>query len=201
MKSRIILICLMTVGFVCNANGQELNRKIDVESVYKMHLFLNALPLSVDKLIKNDSLYFKYSSNITLDLKKLDSKFFHDNYHFYSLDAENGIHYNSVDIFPYGGHMPFLATEYILCINVQNGRTYRLKGFDGNDFLDFMYDCIENDQAESVRDFLKWNKVEGLDFKFLNKALRARKRPYADRYRHPEVLGRVNDAVSTIVLH
>ena len=166
---------------------------IDVNSIFKMHLYLNDRISSFDPILKNDSLYLKYSSNTVILPNYLESQFFSDRYIFVHLDVEKDVQYIDYNIVSFSSTSPWRTKDLILAINTRNFRTYRLKGFDGNDFLDFMYDCIEDGQADSVKEFLKWNKVEGLDFKCLYKALRKKNR---SRYKYYECLGRVNDPVT-----
>jgi len=109
----------------------------------KMYLFLESSLPKNSTIIKNDSLYNIFKDGFSIKIDTLKSEGIDKNFSFFSLDAENGIKYiplankNSellID-FPYS-----YTTKYVLCINIDLGKSYRIMGFDGNDLLNFIFD-------------------------------------------------------------
>ena len=87
--------------------------------------------------------------------------------------------------------------QYVIAINPRTGRSYRLSGFNGNDFLGFLSDFKEefkqkNKSRLSNKKFLKGYYVEGIDFNCLYKGLKAQE---VDRYKYPCLI-RCSDPVS-----
>lgn len=184
--------------------------RTDAISIFKMQLFLDKNN-GFSNCTKSDSLYFAFTQNVTLKLDTLKKSGNYDliqsvfapKFEFYaitlSLDKKENLNYvkkmtnkedNCLGVFS-GTY-----DKYILAINQKNGRSYRIIGFNGNDFLGFLSDYLEfynehNDKKITKSLFLKNYSVEGIDFKCLYNGLHFDE---IDRKKHP-CLQRVNDPI------
>lgn len=160
---------------------------------------------------KNDSLYFAFSKNIILKLDTLKKSGNYDlinsvsapKFEFYainlSFDGKKNLDYvkkmtnkedNCLGVFS-GTY-----DKYVLAIDRKKGRSYRIVGFNGNDFLGFLSDYLEyynehNDKKLTSSSFFKNYSVEGIDFKCLYNGLHS---DGIDRKKYP-CLQRVNDPI------
>ena len=108
-----------------------------------------------------------------------------DSFKFYKVDIADGIINNnkSLDIGPAFGR----ERVYVICINHKTGSLYRLSGFNGNDFRNLLIDLNEkyiesNNKSFTISSFIRNFHVESLDFKCLNRALKANYRNWT-KYR------------------
>ena len=195
-------ILIISLSFVFLLNGQN---NVDIESIFKMQIFLDLKYVNGMNVTKNDSLYLFFSNNISLNIKKLKTEDIIDEFQFYSLNAQDDIRYNN-SLFKYKANPPSFVfitsgftSEFIICINSESGLSYRLFGFNGNDFFSFLSDYKERynkiswgEETISNKRFLRECKVENLDFNCLYEALRAKDLNIRDIQKYP-CLNRVND--------
>lgn len=184
--------------------------KTDAVSIFKMQLFLdkknNDYRGMDSTVVKSDSLYKAFSNvvNLKLDTLKISGIWeftksaLAPQYKFYRLSLSNCIYTRNLN----NGEEQFYAFSsgyidaYILAVNQKTGLVYRLKGFNGNDFLGFLLD-FKAEYEESIgeklttKKFLKSYKVEELDFQCLYQGLYSDE---TDRNKYP-CLKRVSDAV------
>jgi len=200
MKKVIFLLVFISC-FISKTNAQD---TINVNSVFKMHLFLDRFNIKSFNVSRNDILYNTFSKNINLSFDTLKTYEINQKYSFYSLDAVNDISYNSIpqddsELFFYIYYG--FVSKYVICIDNTSGMSYRLMGFNGNDFLNFLSDYREFHNSKGYNDymsdkkFLKECKVEGLDFQCLYKGLHDKnwnKNRYPNKY---SCLQRVSDPI------
>ena len=191
---------------------------VDVVSIFKMQLFLDRDDFAVKEYkegrlvrrgyIRNDSLYYVFSDFANRDFKYLDTLNIYNEYDrgysmyksklaFYSLrdkyNPEDYVLYDTTKI----SRNDFYIFEtwvsetvpYILAIDHASGRSYRISGFNGNDFLDFLSDFKEfyksyNKINLSDKKILKNFNVEGIDLKCIYKGLRDKKWIREERTEH-----------------
>lgn len=180
-KFYFILILILSFNF------SDAQSKSNVQDIFKMHLFLNKKNIlfrTMDNtIIKNDSLYNSFKSLINIKTKRLSlinslEGLSNEDYEFYKVE-DSDIKYNRKLI---ANESKFLSIScwmngyYILAINIKTSQTYRLSGFEINDFLSFLNDFKENYLKTNLKKlktstFLKKYKVEELDFNCLFKGL------------------------------
>ena len=170
--------------------------KTDAISIFKMQCFLDAKNNSSryisSKIIKNDSLYNDFNNKTEFSLESLNVIFtksltFSNKFNFYVI-SEFLKNKNSI--------ISVYTKKHILAINPITGMSYRLLGFNGNDFLSFLSDFKEEykeafNRNISTSEFLKNYKVEGLDFECLYKGLKSDER---DIKKYPCLI-RVSDPI------
>jgi hypothetical protein len=189
-----------------NVYSQEVEN-VNAKDIFYMQLFLDKSMKKNASVLKNDSLYRGYRGYMDFDLVCLETKNIEEEFQFYSLKwniyMDDGrirfINKNNMDIesdkmefYDFSGSA---TTEYVLCINTKTGRSYRIYGFNGNDFFSLLrdYNEIMNKRGRfSDKDFLKECWVDGIDFKCLYKALKDSKRDGYSRY---PCLLRVSDPI------
>jgi hypothetical protein len=203
MIVRFSLILMILFFFTIRIYSQD---SIDVKSTFKMWLFLDMESVHLlhkkEAVVKNDSLYslFKESRDYLFDtLASKDFKYF--GYEFYSTMLSNSILLKDLkgDTGQYLGLFTGTMDTYILCVNKKTGKSYRLSGFNGNDFLNFLSDACEGFNSYSIsiapipRNYILDNyHVDGLDFRCLYDGLRAKK---MDRNKY-RCLKRCSDPIS-----
>lgn len=199
MRSLCICSLLTTSMYLAQNKTNEID-------VFKMLLFLNKKNVfQTNEIIKNDSLYINFSKSVIIKPKTLKVSGLYDytesvyapQFSFFEVDINSSgysiktnldtIKYKYLEL--YFGTL----TKYIIGIN-KNGKSYRLMGFENNDFLGFVNDYIEeynsmNDKKIDTKQFLKNYFVEELDFNCLYKGLREN---IVDRKKYP-CLKRVQD--------
>ncbi|CAM4097453.1 hypothetical protein FLBR109950_15830 [Flavobacterium branchiophilum] len=212
---KLIYISIVLLNFY-NLSAQL---KTDAVSIFKMHLFLNNKNVKFrgmdSTVVKNDSLYKTFTDviNLKLDTLKIKGSFnlttsvFAPKFAFYKIslnDRENKDFTNNISYKRNltSGEDQFLGifsgvfTSFILAINRETGESYRLIGFDTNDFLGFLSDFKEEYKEKdgniiSTNNFLKNYQVEGIDFKCLYEGLKSDK---IERKKYP-CLQRVSDPI------
>lgn len=160
--------------------------KTDAVSVFKMQLFLdnkNVKFKESEKSIKNDSLYKAFSDVVVLKLDTLNIKgeytliksALSPKYQFFQLKE----HSYKKELNEKELQMYWIFGDKIcsIAINQETGKSYRLLGFNTNDFMSFLSDFREDykeKQGEklSVKQFLKNYIVNKLDFNCLYKGLK-----------------------------
>lgn len=193
MKKIFLAVLMIIVAY--DSNSQTI---VDSNLKFKMLLFLN---LHTQQGSYSD---FEKSFDLSLDTLKLSGDIdytelaFATKFEFYKIELKKSIRYkiaytkdSKFEGFPQG-----YTDVYIIGVNMKNNRSYRLHGFDDNDFLAFLTDFLEeynddNIDKITVKKFLKNYKVEGLDFKCLYQGLKHAK---IDREKYP-CLKRVSDPV------
>jgi hypothetical protein len=194
------MVCSITSGVKAQSN-------VDANFLFKMWLFSDRE--SNNEFSKSDSLFIAFSTATELKLDKIECDLFGISYHFYFLrlyDIKNNKFINNVSysrtiasneiknfIIPVNKYIG----QYVISVNPKTGRSYRLSGFNGNDFLGFLSDFKEvfnqkNKSRLSNKEFLKKYYVEGIDFNCLYRGLKAKK---IDKKNYPCLI-RCSDPVS-----
>lgn len=205
MKKNVILLLFFLV------NAVYAQHSTNVQDIFKMMIFLNKenAPIGKDSSIKNDSLYRIFSQRIILKIdtlkvtNNLKDLYNYKDLGFYSVN-ESDIRYQGNLL---GNDINFIGTNcgltklFIIAVDNKRGYSYRLAGFDTNDFFAFLYyfkEIYQNNNFKKLTTnaFLKNYQVESLDFYCLNKALRMKK---IDRIKYP-CLGRCNDPIQIGIL-
>lgn len=176
---RITILILLITSFyqgLCQ-------KKVDGEFIFKTQLFLEKTNVTNTKGFetKDKNLLLFFDRNIKLKLDTLQSYGFSDGYIFLSLPMKNGVMYNDTIIKSDSSFFLFIAdncSEYILVINKSNGKSYRLKGFSGNDFFNLFADINKqferlNQRIITIKKFLKDYSVSSVDFGCLYSALKS----------------------------
>lgn len=94
----------------------------------------------------------------------------------------------------------FMMIKYcVIAVQESTGRSYRIMGFDNNDFLSFLLDfrsqyAMVNNENISVEQILKYFKVECVDFECLYEGLTDKNWLRPDLCQYP-CLWRINDMV------
>jgi len=190
MKRKIGFILLL---YICSypVIGQM---KINEGDLFKMYIFLERPLFDNRDLIKDNSLYQYYCDHMTISPRPLTSTSMRSDFRFYICNIMSDISYDKIasnsDDGKDFGILSGFNHDYILCIDLLIGKSYRIMGFDGNDFLEFLEDYCKRDRV-SRREFFRWFSVEGIDFKCLYRALRSKER---DRDKYP-CLQRVSDPI------
>ncbi|WP_306353307.1 hypothetical protein [Flavobacterium sp. '19STA2R22 D10 B1'] len=202
-KIFILFICVLSINAI---NAQS---KTDVEDVFKMQLFLNKKNSIFRNMnhsvIKNDSLYniFKNLIDLKIDTLQVENNLegilYDIDYKFYKVsDARTSFNRKFInDDFRYLNISFGMDNFFILAVHQKTGASYRLAGFDTNDFLGFLSDFKEKYNHQNMKNlktttFLNNYKVQDLDFKCMYKGLRSKE---IDRNKYP-CLERCNDPVS-----
>lgn len=134
--------------------------------------------------VKDSSLYRLYEQNISLRLDTLRSEGFSDDYLFLSAAVlknniehdDNAITYSKTRFLNYIGVPVSNCEGYVLCVNTNTGKSYRIQGFAGNDFLSLMQEIkreylAKSNKTISARRILKTRKVTGMDLGCIYKGL------------------------------
>lgn len=178
-----LAILLLFIISLSNGYAQSKN---NIEDIFKMHLFLNkknSIYRNMDSsIVKNDSLYkvFREILNLKITMLKVENRlmgFLEENYNFYKL-SEEGITYNRELKKNEHSYLPevMINSYFVLAVNISTGASYRLAGFDTNDFMNFLSDIKENYLNGNMKRlktkyFLNNYKVEDLNFKCLYEGL------------------------------
>ena len=173
---------------VFNCLTLKAQSSVDVEDIFKLELFLdNKFPnnSSTEDFCKNDSLYqvFSNSTELYIDTLEVESELYElrDPFQYYKIDLKKVHQKLSSDV------LESLSLSYgfnsicILAINPNTGLTYRLRGFNGNDYLTFLQDFKEIYKEQtgntlSSNTLIKKYKLPEVDFKCLYKGLKANSR-------------------------
>jgi hypothetical protein len=172
MKTKFYIFIMIFSSFELFSQIQ-----IDPISIFKMQLFLDS-----KNIIKNDSLYKAFSDVVDLKLDTLKIKGEYNltksalspKYKFFQLKEHNyKKELNEKELQLY---WIFGDKVCSIAINQETGKSYRLLGFNTNDFLSFLSDFRETykeKQGEklSVKQFLKNYAVSEIDFECLYKGL------------------------------
>ena len=158
----------------------------DFEFIFKSEIYFD-MKGSLEQGVKNDSSFILFDRIVDVTLNKIKSDGFSENFIFLSLDLydlkENRFLENIIYCKDYAyDEDKFVISinkyveRYILCINKSTGKSYRLYGFNGNDFFSFYRDIqdeyyFNNGKKMKYRYFLKFYKVEKIDFNCLYKSL------------------------------
>jgi hypothetical protein len=187
-------------------------QNINTESIFKMQIFMDSSPYIYKEnqnVKRNDSIYSLFSDTYELKLNALRTNHYYhyfDNFEFLELliyDTNKGKFTDNVitrkeisnDIKPYSIGAG-KGNRYVLAVNVKNGKSYRVVGFNGNDFLELIRDFFEiynfsaTKRIES-KQFIKNYEVDSLDLKCLFHGLISNN---FDRTKFP-CLTRVNDLI------
>lgn len=176
----IIKIIILLISFEVYSQNE-----INAEILFKTHLFLNASDLDEynyqkgdTKLIKSSFLLEDFINNINLELDTLKKI---DNYSFYGIkevnEKEKSLLKTSTDYIHLSGSN---IKDYLIAVNHITGRSYKLKGFDMNDFLflygDFRQSYLRiHNKRINKKWFFKYVKIKSLDFKCMYKGLKSKR--------------------------
>lgn len=166
--------------------------------------FLFKLWLYVDKKngdgsLKNDSLFIDFNKVVELKLDTIEYNLYDLDFNFYFLklyDLANNnftrnLSYNrkisSSEIKDYFIPVGKFIGHYAIAVNSKTGKSYRLAGFNGNDFLGFLSDIKEEYKRKhyrplSTKKFLNEFHIRGLDFNCLFEGLKSEE---LDREKYP----------------
>jgi hypothetical protein len=187
-KSGLARVILFITVFFSLTESLLAQKSTDTKFIFKTWLFLEQNNTSsryaTQYPIKDSSLFNLFQSGLDIKFDTLKTKGFSDNYIFLSIPTVGGrsdiknkvITYTTPKLVEYINIPVDNCEAYVLCINKFKGTSYRMKGFTGNDFLS-LFKEIKNDyweskkQTLSIKQFLKSNLVEGLDFECLYKGL------------------------------
>lgn len=182
-----ILMLVLASSFL-NINAQN---KENLEFIFKSNLFFDS-----ERINKNSISFEKFQKLVDINISELSSEGFSDDYVFMILnlyDFEKFEYVENVSYSPkltpdeldefYIADNPYKYIKgYVLCVNLSNGRSYKLHGFNNNDFISFFRDLKEDrfidykyDYSLTIRKFLKDFKVEKVDFHCLYRANKAYK--------------------------
>ena len=155
----------------------------DIDFTFKTTLFLEKANVSNSKgfEVKNFELLSFFNRYITLNLDTVKSYGFPVNYLFLRLATKSAISYDKAILKSDSSFLLFIedgCSEYVLAINTFNGKSYRLKGFNANDFISLFTDIrldFERSSSEkiNIKKFLKNYKVDFVDFECIHKALKS----------------------------
>ena len=205
------MILLFLIIYSLNLTAQF---KTDAEYIFKIQLFLNMNNIMFKEIDtstqKNDSLFNNFNNLVLLnmDTLKISGDFdltksvFAPKFEFYKINLgsaeKSSLRYKrelsgKEDYFLIGGGTFEIL---VLAINIKTGKSYRLSGFDINDFLGFLSDFKEeynknNFEKLSASKFIKNYHVKYLDFECLYRGLKSET---INRKKFP-CLRRVNDPV------
>lgn len=203
---RNFLTVLILVFFQNYSNAQI--RNLDAIFSFKMYIFLDQNIDRLNLLDSNskikDSLFNSYCNLITikLDTLKIEGSYLLVSsaltpkfifYKFKSHSWKRKLTLQESNLFePTFG----LRSDYVLAINQKTGSVYRISGFEGNDFLSFLFNFIgetpSNELGKITRDnFLKNYRVSELDFNCLYKGLHT----FTNNQRKFPCLYRVKDPI------
>jgi hypothetical protein len=157
--------------------------KIDGEFVFKTQLFLEKKVVKGVSGFEGKSRHHLsfFLDKVDLTLDTLSSKGFDDRYLFLRLSTTGGINYKNDAIRSDSSFALLIESgcdEYVLALNKFNGKSYRLKGFQGNDFFSLFFDINrdlkrENKGSLSLKLYRKNSSVDLLDFDCLYTAFKS----------------------------
>lgn len=183
MKSKVYVFIILFSSF--NLYSQI---KIDAVSIFKMQLFLDKNDIELGKFdlttVKSDSLYKAFNEIVDLRIDTLKITGDHyltksalsPKYTFFQLTSHSykkKLSEKELQLYwIFGDHVCTIA------INQETGKSYRLLGFNTNDFLSFLSDFreefkIKQGEKLTVKHFLKNYIVEDVDFECLYNGLRS----------------------------
>lgn len=199
MKNNFLIILILLFTF-------EMFSQIETDAVstFKMQIFMDkkSVTFESDISIKNDSLYNAFSDNIILKLDTLKIK---GEYTLVESALSPQFKFFQLIGHSYKKKLSELELKLFwvfgdkictIAINQETGKSYRLMGFNTNDFLSFYSDYKEEFEKKQeknlkIKKFLKDYKVEKLDFECMYKGL---KNIYIDRVKYP-CLARASDPI------
>lgn len=168
---KLLIVCFFLLGGILQ--GQDKN---DIEYLFKLQLFLDAknryYPQDKD-IIKTNLLFDNFYQSVETKIDTLNARSdlfdFMDSFQYYRVNVHN-ITYKDGENIP----VPTIKCNiYIIALNNKTGLVYRLKGFNGNDFNDYLKEVKKMysswDMNISYRQILRRYKVEDLDFHCLYK--------------------------------
>lgn len=170
-----ILFLLLRFQGICQ-------KGVDGDFIFKMQLFLEKANVVNIKGFeqKDQKLLSFFSNNIKLRLDTLQSYGFSGNYIFLGLSMKNGVMYNDTIMKSDSSFLLFIENDcsnYVLAVNKYSGKSYRLKGFNGNDFFNLFIDINKqlerlNQKKITIKAFLKNYTVTSIDFECLYNAFK-----------------------------
>lgn len=196
----LMALCLMASTLKAQTNT-------DAEFLFKIWLFTDRE--NSNGVYKNDSLFTAFSKTIDLKLEKSEYNLLGIEYQFYFLrlyDIKNNKFIDNVsykrdlaldEIKNYTIPVNKYIGQYVIGLNPKTGMSYRLSGFNGNDFMGFLSDFkeafkLKYNRRLSSKKFLKQYHVEGIDFKCLYEGLKVKE---VNRDKYPCLI-RCSDPVS-----
>jgi len=185
MAFKKFIIIISSIFFFTKVFSQD---STDGKFIFKMWFYIEHVNQELRTVknfpVKDSSLFSLYNNFLDLNFDTLKCEGFNKNYIFLavvsykndSLVKENAIIYKK------SGNLSYLSIPinycegYVLCINKKSGRSYRLKGFIGNDFWDFLADVKEqyftdNNMVLANKIFFKNYKTDSLDYECIYQGL------------------------------
>lgn len=200
IKRLLILLLLLFSSLLSRAQSGT-----SIEDLFRLQLFLDKQNWEryTEGVIKNDSLYqaFKESTQLNIDTLRVISKFDFpplEQFRYFQIDLrKKGMtqkkKLTELSAIQSLGFSAGFESVFILCINMETGVIYRLRGFNGNDFFSYLRDFAEvyntytghyrRMKKISNRKFFKNYQVSGLDFKCLYKGLISKKK-FQNKYQY-----------------
>jgi len=188
MKKAIKILLLLSFIIVYDASYAQLHT--DSKLIFKMWLFLdhqNSLSrYNKEYLTKDSSLFSLFERGIDLHFDTLKTNGFGSGYTFLSVVAyksnkpfnQNAIAYKVKKEIEYMDIPVNNCEGYTLCINNNNGKSYRIQGFNGCDLLSLIREIQvqylgEMKKKLSDKQFLNNYNVSGVDLSCLYNALKS----------------------------
>jgi hypothetical protein len=187
MKSIIIKIVMVGIYNGISLKG-FCQTKTDGIFLFKMWFYIehiNKNPrIGSDYPIKDSSLFQLYQSAVNIKPDTLTKNEFTENYIFLSIAPvidkkiinDSVLSYNKTKQLAFVSIPVDNCNGYVLCVNVTSGKSYRLRGFFGNDFMDLLKEVKAEyltayNKKLSTKEFLKKYFVTGVNFSCLYQGL------------------------------
>jgi hypothetical protein len=175
MKNLIIGFCFF---LFCYNNSFSQKKAIDVDLIFKLHLFLDYENTHYEAL-RNDSLLFALLNDCEIVLEKVEIE--HDRFVAFPPDFEvyRMLEYSFRKKVNYYSALNIHESDsYMIAINNDTGRSYRLRGFNSIDFNIFFTDYLETlyfDNSKITKREIKKLKemiiIDGLDIDCLFRSI------------------------------
>lgn len=210
MNSMIIKIVMVGIFTGISLKGFS-QTKTDGIFLFKMWFYIEHINKSPrignDYPIKDSSLFHLYQTAVKIKPDTLTKNKFTENYIFLSIApvVDKKIIIDSVLSYNKTKQLAFVSIPvdncngYVLCVNVTSGKSYRLRGFYGNDFMELLNEVKAEYLAAynkklSTKEFLKKYSVTGINFSCLYQGLSSGN---SDTKKYP-CLERCSDLIITV---
>lgn len=189
---RKIFIIGFIILIVIKSSAQQ---RSDGSFLFKLWFFIEKPNIEYDSTVKEVfqnfdvkgyPLFFFFMNNVSINTDTLLSKGFNNTYYFLSVSPSKNISFKdsareALKKISKGNAsfyllIPSNCNQYVLCINNSTGQSFRLNGFEGNDFFAFLDDVKRTyyfDYHKQLSNSEFFNKfiVNGLDFKCIYNGL------------------------------
>jgi hypothetical protein len=181
MKNAVIFLVLILVPYKVFAQPK---RDIDVVFLFKMQLYLNEDILSPIKTTEDINLqtFSKFIENLYIRIDTLRGRITgSDTYIFLSISIDDTLRFKffnrsgTIMFVPIQGTDTIHLRRYILAINSDNTKIFRISGFESDDLKSF-FDILKNNgyyyhRRLSIREILRDSNVKDLDLECLYKSI------------------------------